>query len=77
MVFVLAILVGLGFGAADQYLGTIHITSVVGTWTISVSLMSAPWLLLPFGFGATQERPRRAVLVGLASTLAAWSATTR
>ena len=71
MVFVLAILVGLGFGAADQYLGTIHVTNAVGTWTISVSLMSAPWLLLPFGFGATQDRPRRAMLVGLASTLAA------
>jgi hypothetical protein len=73
MIFLLAMVVGFAFGAADQYLGTIHITSVAGTWTISVSLMSAPWLLLPFAFGATQERARRAMLVGLASTLAAFA----
>jgi len=73
MVFLLAVVVGFAFGAADQYLGTIHVTSVAGTWTISVSLMSAPWLLLPFVFGATQRRPSRAVLLGLASTLAAFA----
>ena len=40
----------------------------LGPWTVSVSQMSALWLLLPFVFGCTQDRPRRAMLVGLVAT---------
>src|SRR5947208_1249538 len=46
MIFLLAMVVGFAFGAADQYLGTIHITRVAGTWTITpaegVALANAP-----------------------------------
>jgi hypothetical protein len=71
MAFVLAIVIGLAFGALDQYLGTIHVTSRLGWWTITVSGMSAPWLILPFLAGMTQERTRRAVLLGLVVVLSA------
>src|SRR6266513_3039533 len=36
-----------------------------------ISLLSAPWLVLPFVAGATQREPRRAALLGLACTYAA------
>jgi hypothetical protein len=71
MIFVVAALVGAAFGAADQYLGSLRSMVALGPWTVSVSQMSAFWLLLPFAFGCTQERPRRAVLIGLTATLAA------
>jgi hypothetical protein len=71
MAFVLAIVIGLAFGALDQYLGTIHVTSRLGWWTITVSGMSAPWLILPFLAGMTQERTRRAVFLGLVVVLSA------
>ena len=58
-------------GAADQYLGSLTPYVALGTWTVSVSQMSAPWLFLPFAFGCTQDRPRRAMLLGLVATLAA------
>src|SRR6185295_15250898 len=58
-------------GALDQYLGTIHVTSRLGWWTITVSGMSAPWLILPFLAGMTQERTRRAALLGLVVVLSA------
>jgi hypothetical protein len=48
MAFLLAIAIGFVFGALDQYLGTVHVTSHLGWWTITVSGMSAPWLILPF-----------------------------
>ncbi len=66
-----AVIVSLTFGAADQYLGSFPVVHAVGFWTISVSLLSAPWLVLPFLFGCTQERSSRAALLGLAVTLSA------
>ena len=68
MVFPLAVVVGLLFGGGDQYLGSIMVS---GGWTDAVSLMSAPWLLLPFAFGCSQLRARRAAQVGLVVTLSA------
>ena len=67
MVSLLAVLVGAVFGATDQYLGSVsHIP-----WLGEISLLSAPWLVLPFVFGCTQRRPRRAVLIGCVATAAA------
>src|SRR5205807_2575599 len=43
----------------------------LGPWTVSVSQMSALWLLLPFALGCTQDRPRRAMVVGLVVTVSA------
>jgi len=64
MIFVVAVLVGVGFGAADQYLGSLRSLVALGPWAVAFSGMSAPWLLLPFVFGCTQDRPRRAITVG-------------
>jgi hypothetical protein len=66
-VSIVAAVVGLIFGAGDQYLGSI--SSI--TWASSVSLLSAPWLVLPFCFGLTQSTRRRAVSVGSTTTFAA------
>jgi hypothetical protein len=71
MAFVAAVLVGLVFGAGDQYLGSSTAANVLGWWTISVSGLSAPWLILPFLVGSMQGRPRRAAVVGVVVTLAA------
>lgn len=71
MGFLVALVVGLVFGGVDQYLGSLRPSLALGAWATSVSLMSAPWLALPFLFGLTQRRPRGAVLVGLTVTLAA------
>jgi hypothetical protein len=71
VIFVVASLVGFVFGAGDQYLGSLKPLVALGPWTVSVSQMSALWLLLPFAFGCTQDRPRRAILVGLVATSAA------
>jgi hypothetical protein len=68
MIFLVAIVVGLAFGGADQYLGSLI---RLGPWTVSVSQMSAPWLILPFAFGCTQRRPGRAALVALVATASA------
>jgi hypothetical protein len=65
--YLVAAIVGLVFGAVDQYLGTIRF----GPWAWTVSGMSAPWLVLPFVVGMTQDRSRRAMAVGLVVTLAA------
>jgi hypothetical protein len=67
--FFFAALVGLAFGAADQQLGTL--TAELGPWTSTAAQVSAPWLVLPFVVGMTQERPRRAVVLGLVVTMAA------
>jgi hypothetical protein len=67
MTYAVAIVAGLLFGAADQFLGTLHF----GPWGWTVSGMSAPWLILPFLAGMTQERRRRAMALGLAMTMAA------
>jgi Family of unknown function (DUF6518) len=70
---VLALVLSAAFGAGDQYLGSLtgsgHVWAV--GWSTDVSLLSAPWLVLPFVAGATQRDPRRAALLGLACTYAA------
>ena len=68
MVFPVAIVVGLIFGGADQYVGSIDAR---GLWTVSLSLLSAPWLVLPFLFGCSQLRSSRAGKLGLVATMAA------
>jgi hypothetical protein len=68
MVFLIAGVVGLLFGGADQYLGSLVL---LGPWASSVSVMSAPWLALPFAFGSTQRQPRRAILLGLTAVASA------
>jgi hypothetical protein len=77
MVFFLAALLGLAFGAADQQLGTL--TAELGPWTSTAAQMSAPWLVLPFLIGLTQQDARRAAVLGLvvtASALLGYFATT-
>jgi hypothetical protein len=64
---VIAIIVGALFGGADQYLGSIASLP----WASSISLLSAPWLILPFCFGSTQRDPSRAIAMGLVATYAA------
>jgi hypothetical protein len=61
-------MVGLVFGAGDQYVGSLQSP---GLWTVSLSLLSAPWLVLPFIFGCSQLRSRRAAAVGLIVSLSA------
>jgi hypothetical protein len=62
-----AVMAGAAFGAGDQYLGWTA-RSPVGA---AFSLMVAPWLLLPFGFGCTRRRGWPAAGLGLLVTLAA------
>jgi hypothetical protein len=73
VVVVLALVLSAAFGTGDQYLGSLtgsgHLWAA--GWSSDVSLLSAPWLVLPFLAGATQRSPRRAVLLGLACTYAA------
>jgi len=71
MAFVVTLVVGLVFGAGDQYLGSLTAANALGWWSISVSGLSAPWLILPFLVGRMQGRPRRAAVAGLVVTLAA------
>jgi hypothetical protein len=59
------------FGAADQYLGTSHLPGGYHPVAITVSGLSAPWLLLAFWAGYTQVRPWPGALLGLAATVAA------
>ena len=67
MIVVLALVVAAAFGAGDQYLGSFS----MHPWMADVSLLSAPWLLLPFFAGWTQRDARRAALLGLGCTFAA------
>jgi hypothetical protein len=67
--FLLAVVLGLAFGAADQYLGSRSAT--LGLWASTAAQMSAPWLVLPFVIGMAQPRPRRAMIVGLVVTASA------
>jgi len=69
MAYLLAALSGLAFGAGDQQLGTL--TAELGPWTSTVAQMSAPWLVLPFAIGLTQQAARRAALLGLVVTASA------
>ncbi|HMK92429.1 MAG TPA: hypothetical protein VK576_05475 [Thermoleophilia bacterium] len=66
--FAVAAVAGFAFGAADQYLGS---RAALGAWAPAVSTTSAPWLVLPFVAGCTQVRSRRAMLIGLVTTMAA------
>jgi hypothetical protein len=59
------------FGAADQYFGSLTVAHTLGFWTVSVSLLSAPWLVLPFLLGCTQTSARRAAIIGFLGTMAA------
>jgi hypothetical protein len=67
MAFLLAIALAFSFGAADQYLGSV----LAHPWAADVSLLSAPWLVLPFLAGWTQRDPKRAAVLGLACTMSA------
>lgn len=61
------ILLAAVFGAADQYLG-----SWAGHgWATDVSLLAAPWLVLPFVVGCTQRVARRAIVLAVICTFAA------
>jgi Family of unknown function (DUF6518) len=71
MAYALAIVAGLLFGAGDQYLGTLAAGALMGTWTWTVSGMSAPWVIAPFVAGSTQDRSRQAMTLGLVVTLSA------
>jgi Family of unknown function (DUF6518) len=68
MAYFVAVVLGLVFGAADQYLGSM---SWLGLWASTAAQVSAPWLILPFVMGTTQQRPRRAAVLGLIVTLSA------
>jgi hypothetical protein len=61
---VVVALVGFAFGAGDQYLGTLTAANALGWWSVSLSGLSAPWLVLPFLAGSRQRLPRRSALVG-------------
>ena len=69
----LSLVLSAAFGAGDQYLGSLTGSGHVWAagWSSDISLLSAPWLVLPFVAGATQRAPRRAALLGLACTYAA------
>jgi hypothetical protein len=69
VMFLLAVVVGAGFGGGDQYLGSLN---APGLWTVSLSLLSAPWLVLPFAFGCSQLRSSRAAAIGLVVTLSGY-----
>jgi MFS family permease len=68
MAWIVAVVLGFGFGALDQYLGS---RSALGAWAATVSGLSAPWLVLPFVAGMTQERSRRGMALGLVVILSA------
>lgn len=53
------LLFSFAFGAADQYLGSLS----AHPWATDVSLLAAPWLLLPFAAGYTQRTARGACLL--------------
>jgi Family of unknown function (DUF6518) len=63
------ILGGFVFGAADQFLGTIH--APAEQWGFAVSNLSAPWLLIAFAAGLAGRHRQEAVVLGLAATFAA------
>lgn len=69
----LALLLSAAFGAGDQYLGSLTGSghTWASGWSTDVSLLSAPWLVLPFLAGATRRRPVDAMLMGLACTYVA------
>ena len=56
------------YGAGDQYLGS---RVQLGEWTVAVSQMSAPWLLIAFLAGAWPTRRLGAIGMGALVTAAA------
>ena len=52
-----------------QYLGSRPAT--LGLWASTAAQMSAPWLVLPFLTGITQQRAQRAAVLGLVVTASA------
>jgi hypothetical protein len=69
VIFLVATLIGLALGAADQFLGSRSVT--LGAWAATAAQVSAPWLIVPFVFGVTQPRARKAAVLGLVVTLSA------
>ena len=67
MVVAAALVLALGFGGADQYLGSLS----AHPWATDVSLLSAPWLVIAFLAGWTQQSGKRAAVLGVACTLSA------
>jgi hypothetical protein len=67
MIYLLAVVVSAVFGGADQYLGSISAIP----WLVEISLLSAPWLVLPFIFGCTQRTKRRAIIIACIATASA------
>jgi hypothetical protein len=66
--YLVAAILGLAFGAADQYLGSML---WLGSWAPTAAQVSAPWLILPFLIGSAQQRAGRAAALGLIVTLSA------
>jgi hypothetical protein len=71
MGLVLVALTSFLFGAADQYLGGLWSATHLGFWSIDLSMMSAPWLALPFLVGARERVASRAAWMGALATFAA------
>jgi Family of unknown function (DUF6518) len=69
--YLIVALVGLVFGAADQYLGSLRFLVLLGEWPSTASQVSASWLVVPFLAGCTQVRRDRAMRIGLVVTQAA------
>jgi hypothetical protein len=67
MIYLLAVIVSAVFGGVDQYLGSISAIP----WLPEISLLSAPWLVLPFEFACTQRSPRRAIIIACIATASA------
>lgn len=67
MAYLLAAVAGALFGAGDQYLGSLS----AHPWLVDASLLSAPWLVLPFVFGCTQDGRNRAISIGCIATASA------
>ena len=65
MAYLLTAIVGLLFGGAVEHLGSL----AFGPWAWTLSQLSAPWLLLPFAVGSTEQRAAKAAVLGLMATL--------
>jgi hypothetical protein len=63
----LTVLAGCVFGAGSQYLGSRSALP----WLAEASLLSAPWLVLPFLVGWSERTAKRAIAVGCVATVAA------
>jgi hypothetical protein len=61
------ILLAVVLGAGDQYLGSWS----AQPWATDVSLLAAPWLILPFIVGSTQRTAQRAMWLATAATAGA------